>query len=165
MIGTLCESQSQAEISECESIQFDCNLDDLKMLLQREEERIKTLEEKRIELETNIELLEKDIIAEKLNYRKAIIGMIEERDKLADYYVAQIEQDLQKSIKNLKTSESITKLKKTIEDIKRAKCDFEVDTETIRKKIVQNTFKSKQEYMNSIRAVFAANKNKKSQVK
>lgn len=80
-------SVSEETPSNVETVEFERNLDNFKKTLDTEEHRLKELEQQRVKLQEEVELMFTEITAEKEKYREAIDDVIEEHEKVSKYFL------------------------------------------------------------------------------
>lgn len=130
-------------------------------MLLHEESRLNQLENTRLKLEKDIEVLSKEINEERLKYKKTIEGLLEEREKLALKYL----EDFDEKYSEVKVeaakqpTSSVTNLiescKEMVKSVSNIDFDLTSDVDDIREelmaKIVKNNKKTKEQYMMSFK--------------
>lgn len=151
------ESRAKFESSKTK---LDEHLDEFKAKLLSEESRLEQLEDTRLKLEREIDVLSREINDERLKYKKTIEGLLEEREKLSLKYLEEFDQKYSEvKVEVAKPSSSVTNLiescKEMVESI--SHIDFDVTgnaddiLEELKAKIVKDHKKTKEEYMTSLK--------------
>lgn len=151
---------------EKESGSFDLQLLHVKESLDDEEVRIKILEQKRLTILQEIDLMEQEIKEEKKMYRKAIDGIIEERAKISRDYLENFNEKIIFELSPVSSSMSLIASNKEAyeNDLKQLKDpqsdDCNIDIEKIRYSLLENCIQSKEYYIDAIKSIKEHFKNK-----
>lgn len=139
------------EVSDSESVEFERNLDRVKETLENEENRLTKLEEHRVRLQQEIELMFVEITAEKMKYRQAVDVVIEEHEKISRDFLASCQ------LIDLSPIESSTSLLEdcasTIEAAKNLDFNIELDTEKTRCDLLAN-MSTKEDHLSTLKDHF-----------
>lgn len=147
-IGDCVLVTSSRDSSDDESlIEFERNLDVIKKTLDDEETKLISLEEKRVELQEEISRMQEEILQEKKQYRKAIDGIIEEREKLSRSIIESCDSPIE--ITPIQSSLSLF-------ESNGYKVDIEIDSEIekIRCDLMDSYISTKKDYLNTIKDHF-----------
>lgn len=166
---------SSAIVSKCkeEAEKVKLNLDKLsdkfQIMLMQEEDRLHQLENQRIKMEKEIEILADEIAEERKFYRESMEKLLNEREKMTLKYIEDFHKEFPENQENevvLEKANSYSGLikacKSEIESISSLNFDIKIDTEQIRNDVIgdQATKKSKEEYFKSMKEYLEAKKNK-----
>lgn len=162
---------SASIVSECkeEAEKVKCNLDKLSdtfhIMLMEEEDRLHQLEDQRIKMEKEIEVLADQIAEERKFYRESMEKLLDEREKLTTKYIEDFHKefpDNQVLTKANSYSSLIQACKSEIESIATLNFDIEIDTEQIRNEVIgdQACKKSKEDYIKSMKEFLEAKKDR-----
>jgi hypothetical protein len=165
---------SAAIVKECkekiEDVTF--NLDKFsekfQIMLMEEEDRLHQLEDQRIKMEKEIDILADEIAEERKLYRESMENLLNEREKVTTKCIEDFHKDFPENQNyevvyhkaNAYTS-LINSCKSEIESISKMSFDIEIDTEQIQKDVLgsRSSKKSKEEYFKSMKEYLAAKKN------
>lgn len=137
--------------SESNSVEFERNLDVFKKTLDDEETRLVMLEENRLKLQREIEEMYEEICNEKQLYRKAIDGVIVEREK----YSRSILESCKTSTDLDVSFSSLSLFNPNIRDI-----NIDQDIEKIRCDLMESYISTKEDYLSTIKDHFQQKKKK-----
>lgn len=136
---------------------LDENIDKFKVMLLNEEERLYLLEDQRLKLEKDIEVLAKDIAEEKSKYREAIGILLQEREKISKKYLDDFHkeflEDKVEVIKSPSNTSLIESCKDAIESSSNVDFDISIDTEKFRDEFFAGKEKkgTKESYLKSMK--------------
>jgi hypothetical protein len=133
-----------------DSIEFERNLDKLKTSLEEEDERLARLEEKRLKILNELEEMYCDIQEEKLQYRKIIDLLVEERDNMAHEF-------LESQVPGTSTMSLFEETKTVIEDTEE-NVDIDVAIEKIRCDLLENYVSTSKDYLKTAKSFFKPSK-------
>lgn len=156
---------------EKENESFNLQLLHVKESLDDEEVRIGILEQKRLKIQQEIDVMEQEIIEEKKLYRKAIDGIIEERAKISRDYLEHFNEKIIFELSPISSSMSLIASNKEAyeNDLKLLKDpqseDCNIDIEKIRYSLLENCIQSKEYYIDAIKSIKEHFKNKNEAVK
>ncbi|CAO1422605.1 unnamed protein product [Diamesa serratosioi] len=145
---------------------FDLQLLHVKESLDDEEVRIKILEQKRLKIQQEIDVMEQEIKEEKKLYRRAIDGIIEERAKISLDYLNNFNEKIIFELSPISSSISLIASNKEayendlrqLEDPQHNDCN--IDIEKIRYSLLENCIQSKEYYIDAIKSIKEHFKNK-----
>lgn len=147
---------------------LDKLLDEFQIMLMEEEDRLHHLNNQRIKIEKEIEVLADQIAQEKIYYRESMDILLNEREKQTTKFI----EDFQNGFPNEENVEIINKVnsfsnlieacKNEIESISTLSFDIKIDTEKIRCEVMndQANMRTKEYYLKSMREYLEANRNK-----
>jgi hypothetical protein len=134
---------------EKDSIEFEQNCDVFKMTLEKEEEHLTELDDRRSKILDKIEQLYLEVLEENDAYRKAIDNVIKEHQKLSRYFIDSCEP-LTAVDFNDSTTSLLDECCSTIEPCK-VDSKIDLDMEKIRCDLMENYILTKENYLSTVK--------------
>lgn len=135
---------------------IDLKLLHVKESLDDQEARIKILEQKRLRIQQEIEVMEEELKEEKKLHRRAIDGIIEETIKISRDYLENFSENIIYELSPISSSMSLIASNKEAyeNDLAQLDDDCNIDIDKIRGSLLENCIQSKEYYIASIQEHF-----------